>query len=154
MKVSQRGLYALKALVHLAEAYDQGVVKIRAIAEAESIPEKFLEGILLALRNARVVASLRGREGGYQLRRPPAEIRVGDVVRLIDGPLAPLGDVVELQRLVKTEARHPGLYDLFLDVRNAASAIVDRTSLADLVARDRRLLGARVRREGRGRRRE
>ncbi len=87
MKVSQRGLYALKALVHLAEAYDRGVVKIRAIAEAESIPEKFLEGILLALRNARVVASQRGREGGYQLRRPPAEILLGDVVRLIDGPL-------------------------------------------------------------------
>ena len=127
-------------------------MKIHAIAEAESIPEKFLEGILLALRNARVVASQRGREGGYQLRRPPAEVLVGDVVRLIDGPLAPLGDVVELQRLVRTEARHPGLYDLFLDVRNAASAIVDRTSLADLVARDRALLGARARRAGRGRR--
>ena len=62
--------------------------------------------------------------------------------------------MVELQRLVKTEARHPGLYDLFLDVRNAASAIVDRTSLADLVARDRSLLGARARREGRARRAE
>jgi len=154
MKVSQRGLYALKALVYLAGAYDRGVVKIHAIAEAESIPEKFLEGILLALRNARVVASQRGREGGYQLRRPPAEILAGDVVRLIDGPLAPLGDVVELQRLVRTEARHPGLYDLFLDVRNAASAIVDRTSLADLVARDRALLGARARRAGRRRRSE
>jgi Rrf2 family protein len=154
MKVSQRGLYALKALVHLAQAYDHGVVKIHAIAEAESIPEKFLEGILLALRNARVVSSQRGREGGYQLRRPPAEILLGDVVRLIDGPLAPFGDVVELQRLVKTEARHPGLYDLFLDVRNAASAIVDRTSLAHLVERNRSLLGARARRESRTRRAE
>jgi Rrf2 family protein len=153
MRVSQRGLYALKALVHLAGTYGGGVVKIHAIAEAESIPEKFLEGILLALRNARVVASQRGREGGYQLRRPPAEIHVGDVVRLIDGPLAPFGDVVELQRLVRTEALHPGLYDLFLDVRNAAAAIADRTTLADLVARDRALLGARSRREGRARRR-
>jgi Rrf2 family protein len=153
MKVSQRGLYALKALVHLAGTYGRGVVKIHAIAEAEAIPEKFLEGILLTMRNARVVASQRGREGGYQLRRPPAEIRVGDVVRLIDGPLAPFGDVVELQRLVRTEARHPGLYDLFLDVRNAAAEIADRTSLADLVARDRALLGARSRREVRSRRR-
>jgi Rrf2 family protein len=154
MKVSQRGLYALKALVHLAAAYDRGgVIRIRTIAEAESIPEKFLEGILLVLRNARVVASQRGREGGYQLRRAPGSILVGDVVRLVDGPLAPFGDAVELRRLVKTEERHPGIYDLFLDVRDAASAIVDRTSLADLVARDRALLGARARRESRARRR-
>jgi Rrf2 family protein len=144
MKVSQRGLYALKALLHLAGAYGRGVVKIREVAEAEDIPEKFLEGILLSLRNARVVSSQRGRDGGYRLRRPPQEILIGDVVRLIDGPLAPFGDVVELQHLVKTEDRHPGLYDLFLEVRNASSAIVDRTSLADLVLRNRRVLAARA----------
>lgn len=145
MKVSQRGLYALKALLHLAAAYDGGLVKIRAIAEAESIPEKFLEGILVALKNARVVASQRGREGGYRLRRPPAEIQIGDVVRLIDGPLAPFGDVVELQHRVRTEERHPGLFDLFLEVRNAASAIVDRTTLADLLERNGRVMAARRR---------
>jgi Rrf2 family protein len=149
MRVSQRGLYALKALLHLAGAYGRGVVKIRTVAEAEDIPEKFLEGILLSLRNARVVSSQRGRDGGYRLRRPPEEILVGDVVRLIDGPLAPFGDVVELQHLVQTEGRHPGLYDLFLEVRNAASAIVDRTTLADLVLRNRRMLASRERGTGR-----
>jgi Rrf2 family protein len=149
MKVSQRGLYALKALLHLAEAYERGLVKIHAVAEAETIPEKFLEGILLALKNARVVASQRGREGGYRLRRPPQEILIGDVVRLIDGPLAPFGDVVELQHLVRTEGRHPGLYDLFLEVRNAASAIVDRTTLADLLDRNRSLIAGRARAGGR-----
>ena len=143
MKISHRGLYALQALIHLAGAYDQGLVAARAIAEAEGIPEKFLEGILLALKNARVVSSERGREGGYRLRRPPREIFIGDVVRMIDGPLAPFGDVVELQHRVKTETRHPGLFDVFLEVRNAASAIVDRTSLADLVERNRRVLAAR-----------
>ncbi len=66
------------------------------------------------------------------------------MVRLIDGPLAPLGDAVELQRLVQTEPRHPGLFDLFLDVRNAAAAIVDNSSLADLVERNRRVLAARA----------
>ena len=116
----------------------------RTIAEKEGIPEKFLEGILLALKNARVVSSERGREGGYRLRKPPQEIFIGDGVRLIDGPLAPFGDVVELQHRIKTEGRHPGLFDLFLDVRNAASAIVDRTSLADLVERNRRVLAARA----------
>jgi Rrf2 family protein len=149
MKISHRGLYALQALVHLAEAYEGGLVAARTIAEKEGIPEKFLEGILLALKNARVVSSERGREGGYRLRKPPREIFIGDVVRLIDGPLAPFGDVGELQQRVKTEPRHPGLFDLFLEVRNAASAIMDGTSLADLVERNRRVLTARAAGESR-----
>jgi Rrf2 family protein len=139
MHLSQRGLYALKALIHLTEAYEGGLVKIHTIAAEESIPEKFLEGILVTLKNARVVASQRGREGGYRLRRPPEEIRVGDVVRIVDGPLAPFGDAVELAHRVKTEIRHAGLFDLLLEVRNASAAILDNTSLADLMARNRRL---------------
>jgi Rrf2 family protein len=143
MKISQRGLYALKALTHLAEAHESGLVKIHHIAELESIPEKFLEGILVALKNARVVSSQRGRDGGYRLRRPPGEILVGDVVRSVDGPLAPFGDAVELAHRVQTEPRHAGLFALFLDVRNAAAAILDHTSLADLVERNRNILSAR-----------
>jgi Rrf2 family protein len=143
MKVSHRGLYALQALIHLAETYDEGLVAARTVAEKEGIPEKFLEGILLALKNARVISSVRGRDGGYRLRKPPREVFIGDVVRMIDGPLAPFGDVAELEHRVKTETRHAGLFELFLDVRNAASAIVDRTSLADLVERNRRVLAER-----------
>jgi Rrf2 family protein len=145
MKVSSRGLYALKALTHLAEAYERGLVKIHEIAEEEQIPEKFLEGILVALKNARLVSSQRGREGGYRLRRPPAEILIGEVVRTIDGPLAPFGDAVELAYRVKTEPRHAGLFDLFLDVRNAAATILDHTSLQDLLDRNRRVLARRGR---------
>jgi Rrf2 family protein len=145
MRVSSRGLYALKALVHLAESYDRGLVKIHEVADEESIPEKFLEGILVTLKNARLVASQRGREGGYRLRRPPAEIIVGEVMRIIDGPLAPFGDAVELAHRVKTEPRHAGLFDLFLDVRNAAAKILDHTTLADLVSRNRRILARRRR---------
>lgn len=144
MKVSSRGLYALKALLHLAEAFERGgVVKIHEIAAREEIPEKFLEAILVLLKNGRLVVSQRGREGGYRLRRPPSEIVIGDVVRLVDGPLAPFGDVVELQRRVRTERRHAGLFDLLLEVRNSAAAILDNTSLESLVARNRRLLAAR-----------
>lgn len=143
LRISQRGLYALKALIHLAERWNEGTVSTREIAEREEIPEKFLEAILLALKNARIVTSRRGREGGYELRRPPAEVVVGDVVRLLDGPLAPFGDAAELTRLVRTEPRHAGLFDLFLDVRNAAASILDNTTLADLLARDRRILAAR-----------
>jgi Rrf2 family protein len=96
------------------------------------------------LKNARVISSERGRDGGYRLRKPPGEIFIGDVVRMIDGPLAPFGDVVELEHRVKTETRHAGLFELFLEVRNAAAAIVDRTSLADLLERNRRVLADRV----------
>jgi Rrf2 family protein len=145
VKISHRGLYALKALMHLADAHQRGLVKIHEIAEEESIPEKFLEGILVTLKNARLVASQRGREGGYRLRRPPGEILVGEVVRIIDGPLAPFGDAVELAHRVRTEPRHAGLFDLFLDLRNAAAAILDHTSLADLVARNRKILSSRGR---------
>lgn len=143
MKISQRGLYALKALLHLAQRWEDGTVSTREIAEREEIPEKFLESILSTLKNARIVASRRGREGGYRLRRSPAQIVVGDVVRLVDGPLAPFGDAAELARLVESEPRHAGLFDLFLDVRNAAAAILDHTTLADLLERDRRILVAR-----------
>jgi Rrf2 family protein len=139
MKLSHRGLYALKALCHLADAYQRGLVKIHEIAVDEELPEKFLESILVTLKNARIVVSQRGREGGYRLRRPPAEIMVGEVIRIVDGPLAPLGDAVELKQRVRTEPRHAGLYDLMLDVRNAASAILDHESLADLVERNRKL---------------
>ena len=150
MKISHRGLYALKALLNLAQAHEHGLVKIHVVAEEEDIPEKFLEGILVTLKNARLVASERGREGGYRLRRPPGEIRVGEVVRLMDGPLAPLGDAVELAHRIRTEPRHPGLFDVFLDVRNAAAAILDHTTLAQVVERNRRILAQR--RRGKARR--
>ncbi len=146
MKISSRGLYALKALIHLAEAHERGgLVKIHAIAEDESIPVKFLESILVTLKNARVVASQRGREGGYRLRRPPGEILVGEVVRVMDGPLAPFADAVELAHRVRVEPRHPGLFALFLDLRNAAAQILDHTTLLDLVERNRALSTPRAR---------
>ena len=148
MKISSRGLYALKALTHLAESHERGLVKIHEIALEEEIPEKFLEGILVTLKNARIVASQRGREGGYRLRRPPGEILLGEIVRIVDGPLAPFGDAVELAYRVKTEPRHPGLFDVFLDVRNAAAEILDHTSLRDLVTRNRQVLARRGRPAG------
>src|SRR5208283_3822616 len=92
MRVSQKGLYALQAMTMLARHYQQGAIRIRDIAYEESLPEKFLELILLELKNARMLESARGAKGGYQLRRPPSEIRLSEIIRLIDGPLAPFGD--------------------------------------------------------------
>ena len=87
MKISQKGLYALQAMMMLARHYNQGAIRIRDIAYEEELPEKFLELILLELKNARMVESVRGAKGGYQLRRAPSEIHLSEIIRLIDGPL-------------------------------------------------------------------
>lgn len=118
----------------LARHYRQGAIKIREIAYEENLPEKFLELILLELKNARIVESVRGAKGGYQLRRDPSEIRLSQIMRLIDGPLAPFGDAEQLRNLIDRDLPHRALYQLFLDVRDAAANILENTSLADLVA--------------------
>jgi len=133
MKISQKGLYALQAMMMLARRHNQGAIKIREIAYEESLPEKFLELILLELKNARMVESVRGAKGGYALRRPPAEIHLSEIIRLIDGPLAPFGDAEQLRALINKDEPHRALYQIFLDVRDAAARILENTSLADIV---------------------
>jgi len=133
MKISQKGLYALQAMMMLARHHHQGAIKIRDIAYEEVLPEKFLELILLELKNARMVESVRGAKGGYQLRRDPAEIHLSDIIRLIDGPLAPFGDAEQLRELIDRDLPHRALYQVFLDVRDAAARILDNTTLADLI---------------------
>jgi Rrf2 family protein len=134
MKVSQKGLYALQAMMMLARHYQQGSIKIRDIAYEEALPEKFLELILLELKNARMVESVRGAKGGYQLRRPPSDIRLSEIIRLVDGPLAPFGDAESLRALIDRDLPHRGLYQVFLQVRDAAAKILDSTTLADIVS--------------------
>jgi Rrf2 family protein len=143
MKVSKRGQYGMRALCHLAETFGSGVVQIREIARRESIPAKFLEGILLELKHAGIVRSRRGIDGGYELARVPKEVMLGQIMRVLDGPLAPLGSAAELKELMKTDPRQAGFYSVLMDVRDAAATILDRTSLADVVARNARLEGAK-----------
>ena len=133
MKISQKGLYALQAMMTLARRHGQGAIKIREIAAESDLPEKFLELILLELKNARIVDSVRGARGGYQLRRDPAEIPLSDIIRLVDGPLAPLGDAEQLRSLIAKDSDHRALYEVFLAVRDAAAKILENTSVADLV---------------------
>ncbi len=132
MRISQKGLYALKALMLLTRRYPEGAIKIREIAEGEELPEKFLELILLELKHARIVESVRGAKGGYRLKRPPSKIFLGEIIRTIDGPLAPFEDAESLRRLIGQDKKHSTLFRVFLAVRNAASGILDHTSLADI----------------------
>ena len=124
-------------MMTLARRHEQGAIKIRDIAAESDLPEKFLELILLELKNARIVDSVRGARGGYQLRRDPSEIPLSDIIRLVDGPLAPMGDAEQLRGLIDKDEDHRALYEVFLAVRDAAAKILENTTIADLVARGR-----------------
>jgi Rrf2 family protein len=120
----------------LTRRYTQGAIRIRDIAYEENLPEKFLELILLELKNARIVESVRGAKGGYRLRRAPSEIRLSEIIRLIDGPLAPFGDAEQLRVLIDRDADHSSLYRVFLEVRDAAAKILENTTLSDLIGHE------------------
>ena len=140
MRLSKRGEYGLRAMINLAEAQKDsptGMVQIKEISAREQIPAKFLEQILLALKNAGLVQSKMGVGGGYYLARPPKEITLGQIVRTLDGPLAPI-------RCVSQMAYEPcgcpdeetcGLRMVMGDVRNAISNILDNTTLATVIKR-------------------
>src|SRR6202035_910526 len=83
-----------------------------------------------------IVESVRGAKGGSQLRRPPSEICLSEIIRLIDGPLAPFGDAEQLRSLIDRDLEHRALYQVFLDVRDAAAKILEHTTLADIVNPD------------------
>jgi Rrf2 family transcriptional regulator, cysteine metabolism repressor len=133
LKISQKGLYALEAVMTLGHRYGTGTSKIREIAMENDLPEKFLELILLELKNARIVESVRGAKGGYQLRRAPSEIHMSEIIRLIDGPLAPFGDADQLRSLIALNDDNRALYEVFLKVRDSAAKILESTTIADLV---------------------
>lgn len=137
MKLSKRGEYGLKALIDLAAGDAEAVIHIRELAEREQIPVKFLEQILLSLKNAGLLQSRRGMNGGYYLARPPEEITLGQVVRTLDGPLAPIRCVSQMayERCVCENENTCGLRLVMLDVRNAISEILDETTLAQAAQR-------------------
>jgi len=132
MKVSQKALYALEALLCLANAPEHSLMTTNEIAMSEGLPKKFLELILLELKHASVVESARGANGGYRLKRAPAEISLNEVIRIVDGPLAPIGSVESSSHHAKREEKHNKLFRVLVSARNAATAILDQTSLADL----------------------
>ncbi len=138
MKVSKRCEYALRALINLGIAAEVGrsLVQISEMADNERMPVKFLEQIMKDLKAHGYVESERGKFGGYRLKRPATTIPVGEVVRLLDGPLAPIGCVSQTayEKCSCPDEAHCGLRMIMLDVRNAIAGIMDRYTIADLVS--------------------
>ena len=137
MKLSKKGEYALRSLINLGIAAEVGrsLVQVSELADNEQLPAKFLGEIMQALKEAGFVESVRGKFGGYRLAKPAKKITVGSVVRLIDGPLAPIGCVSQTayEKCTCPDEAHCGLRMLMLDVRNAIAGILDRYTLADVV---------------------
>jgi Rrf2 family protein len=137
MKLSKRGEYALRALIDLGIAHELGrpMLQISELTEKEKLPTKFLEQILTQLKRASYVDSKRGKFGGYFLSRPLDKIKIGRVIRLIDGPLAPISCVSKTayERCSCPDEQHCGLRMLMFDVRNAISRVLDRYTLDQIV---------------------
>ena len=137
MRLSKRSEYGIRALINIASREEHKMVRIKEIAEEEKISTKFLEQILLTLKNTGLLQSKPGRGGGYYLGKPAKSISLGQIIRVLDGPLAPI-------RCVSETAYEPcgcpdedncGLRLVMLDVRNAIAGILDNTTLADVLRR-------------------
>jgi len=137
MKLSKRGEYALRTLIALGLAVEskRPLVQVTELAAKERLPAKFLEQIMHSLKEAGFVASQRGKFGGYRLAQPAAKISIGQVVRVLEGPLAPVGCVSQTayEKCSCPDEQYCGLRMLMLDVRNAIAGILDRYTLADVV---------------------
>ena len=127
----------MRTLIRLgiAERQKEGVISVSSLAEQEHLPFKFLEAILFELRTAGYVESMRGKYGGTRLAKPMKSIKMGEIVRLIDGKLAPIGcaSETEYEKCTCPDETHCGLRMLMIDVRNAIANILDRYTLENVV---------------------
>ncbi len=140
MKLSKRSEYGIRAMLVLAAPQADGrlpLLQTREIAGRENIPAKYLEQILLTLKNAGLLSSKMGAGGGYMLARPASEISIAQIVRLMDGPLAPIRCVSQMAYAPCDcpNAETCGLRTVMGDVRNAIAEILECTSLADVIQR-------------------
>jgi len=133
MRLTTRSEYACLALMDLAERYGREFVKIGDISRRRRIPQKYLERILLRLRTAGYLASRRGAAGGYALARPPARISLAEIVRLMDGPIAPVRSASRYFYAHTPLERHPRLVHFFRDIRDMVARRMERTTLAMLL---------------------
>jgi Rrf2 family protein len=141
MRLSKRGEYGLRAMITLAEPVKKGdspaMMQIKDISQREQISPKFLEQILLTLKNAGLLHSKMGVGGGYYLAKPAREITLGQIFRILDGPVAPIKCVSQMayEPCGCPDEQTCGLRLAMSDVRNAIADILDNTSLADITQR-------------------
>jgi len=136
MRFSKKSEYALRALLELTNRYECEVVTRTQLSENLKIPAGFLEGILLTLKHAGILASRRGIDGGFKLLTPPSSITLGQIIRVLDGPLAPIACVSQIAYQKCDDCpysvkRGCPIQSVMLEVRNAIAEILDHYSLED-----------------------
>lgn len=125
MKISTKGRYGLTIMMELANRNGEGPTSLRSIAQRHDLSEHYLEQLIAPLRNAGLVKSIRGAYGGYVLAKQPEEISAGDIIRVLEGPISP----VEF-----AEEEDPAKRYLWLRIRDSISAVLDSTTLQDLIS--------------------
>ena len=133
MKLSSKAEYACLAMIDLTEQYEQGLCTIGDIAARKNIPKKFLEQILLVLKRSGYVRSRKGSEGGYRLAKAPGKICVAEIVRLMDGALAPVESVSKYFYEPTPIEKSKALIKVFRDIRDYIAVKLEKTTFADLV---------------------
>ncbi len=140
--ISKKTKYAINALVYLAKKREEGPVLISEISDSEHIPQKFLEAILLELKKSGILASKKGKGGGYYLLKSPVDVNLADVMRLIDGPIALLPCVTHkfYQRCDECKDEETcGIRDIFLEVRNKTVELLKDATLQSIIDRESKL---------------
>ncbi len=146
--LSKKAKYALKALIVLAKEYNRGPVLIADLAEEEGIPKKFLEQILLELKKHGTLESRKGKGGGYLLGRPPGSVTFGQVIRILDGPLAPVACVSQMAYQRCRECKDEEKCEVRMvmkETRDAIATVLDGVTLEDALIKTERVKAARSR---------
>ncbi|MDS1029132.1 Rrf2 family transcriptional regulator [Bacillota bacterium LX-D] len=133
MKLSTKGRYGLRALVDLASYKSKGPVATRVIAERQGISERYLEQLLVSLKQAGLVKSVRGAQGGYILAREPKDIKVGEIIRILEGPIAPVECVSEINPEDCVRSETCITKNIWSKLRDAMVEVLDSYTLEDLL---------------------
>ena len=140
MKISTRGEYGIRAMLDLGLNDRSGPVALKSIAERQGISEPYLEQLIASLRKAGLVTSIRGAQGGYNLTRDPSEIKIGDIIRVLEGPIAPVECVSnESGETECCNSNHCATRVLWRKLRDSMVEVLDSTSLADLIEESKKL---------------
>ncbi len=133
MHLSTRGHYGLLAMFDLAEHYGSGPIPLKTVAERQNISDNYLEQLIAVLRKAGLVRSVRGAQGGYILAREPGSITVGDIIRAMEGPIAPVDCVSEVEPAECDQADSCITRLVWTRVRDKLAEVMDSISLADML---------------------
>ncbi|MDR3288085.1 MAG: Rrf2 family transcriptional regulator [Peptococcaceae bacterium] len=137
MKLSTKGQYGVRAMMDLAQHTGEGPISLKSVAKRQAISEPYLEQLISSLRKAGLVKSVRGVQGGYTLGREPDEIRIGDIIRVLEGPIAPVHCVSERDPAECNQLHTCMTRPVWEKVRDSIAGVVDAITLADLIKDER-----------------